>query len=194
LPAGRKPFNSTRYMYLAGHLKGGYRRIPARAGGYPPVAADGAFPRKSSWIFGCAGASSRLYVEKRRNELESSTESLFILDHAMQLLYDTITLKNGSINTPLCFNSKPACTGIRPQLYMQGSNYAFSTSDSHEIKLAYSSIHLSKPPFNCTVNTVHSIMWEMGLKFNYECMISCPMTFHQCTALHSYRSHVYTKI
>ncbi|KAA1130105.1 hypothetical protein PGTUg99_011566 [Puccinia graminis f. sp. tritici] len=88
---GRNPFRSTRYMYLvdwkdflpagevhaprrlegnpssrslAGHLKGGYPRIPARipakAGGYPPgdadAGADAAFPGKSSRI----SASARI--------------------------------------------------------------------------------------------------------------------------------------
>ncbi|KAA1074823.1 hypothetical protein PGT21_022055 [Puccinia graminis f. sp. tritici] len=47
-------------MCLAGHLEGGYPRIPAKAGGYPPgdadAGADAAFPGKSSRI----SASTRI--------------------------------------------------------------------------------------------------------------------------------------
>ncbi|KAA1121833.1 hypothetical protein PGTUg99_033272 [Puccinia graminis f. sp. tritici] len=48
----------------AGPLKGGYPRIPAKAGGYPladaDAGADAGFPRKSSRISGCKAAISTI--------------------------------------------------------------------------------------------------------------------------------------
>ncbi|KAA1111114.1 hypothetical protein PGT21_036717 [Puccinia graminis f. sp. tritici] len=63
-PAGRRPFQPSRYKYLAswketlpaGPLEGGYPRIPAAADGYTPAGADAQMAGKSSRI----SASARL--------------------------------------------------------------------------------------------------------------------------------------
>jgi hypothetical protein len=62
LPAGRKPFQLAR-MCLAGHLEGGYLRIPAKAGGYLPADADATFPGKSNRI---SGFKENIYVSPQR--------------------------------------------------------------------------------------------------------------------------------